>query len=178
MGKFVGDFAHIEPIVPPVDVTNYPSEIVFDADGNVVVAVLGATNPPDNAGQVLRYALVDGSVAGVLLDTLVDQYPPLSSIAWIRSPGSVPGDFNGDGVVNAADYDKWRADFGKWVAKGGGADGSGNGMVDAADYAVWRKAFDAGVSLAGAATIPEPASMLMIIWGTCCGLSRRIQRRV
>ena len=30
-------------------------------------------------------------------------------------------------IVEAADYTKWKADFGKWVAKGNGADGNNNG---------------------------------------------------
>jgi DNA-binding beta-propeller fold protein YncE len=155
-GAYLGLFAAIEPVPPPVDVTNYPSDIAFDADGNIVVAVLGATNPPDNRGQILRFALNEGSVAGTLLDTLVDAYPPMGSIAWIRSPDAITGDFNNDGTVNSADLNKWRADYGKWVAKGGGADASGNGIVDSADYVVWRKAFGSGPPAGAANAVPEP----------------------
>ena len=175
-GEYLGVFAHIEPIVPPVDVTNYPSEIVFDDDGNVVVAVLGATNPPDNAGQVLRYSLQEASVAGLLLDTLVDAYPPISSIAWIPSPDAVTGDFNSNGVVDAADYNKWRADFGKWVANGGGADGNSNGVVDAGDYVVWRDAFSSGLPSVVAAAVPEPAANFVILCAAWLSLSRTIAR--
>jgi hypothetical protein len=175
-GAYLGVFAHIEPIVPPVDVTNYPSDITFDAEGNVVVAVLGATNPPDNAGQVLRYALQEGSVAGLLLNTLVDKYPPISSIAWIRSPDAVAGDFNGDRAVDAADFDRWRADFGKWVAKGGGADASGNGVVDAADYVAWRNASSFTPQSAIAPAIPEPTSRLLVFGGIGAVLSRTMMR--
>ena len=157
-GAYLGVFATIEPNPPPVDGTNFPSDIAFDADGNVVVAVLGATNPPDNRGQILRFALNEGSVAGTLLNTLVDAYPPMGSIAWIRSPDAIMGDYDSDGAVNAADLDKWRADFGKWVAKGGGADGNGNGIIDSADYVVWRKAFGSGVATGSSTAIPEPAT--------------------
>ncbi|HEX2477556.1 MAG TPA: hypothetical protein VHK01_22560 [Lacipirellulaceae bacterium] len=172
-GAYRGVFATIEPMPPPVDVTNYPSEIAFDADGNVVVAVLGATNPPDNRGKILRYALNEGSIAGTLLDTLVDAYPPMGSIAWIRSPDAITGDYDSDGTVNAADLTKWRADFGKWVAKGGGADGNGNGIVDTADYVVWRKAFGIDASPGNLSAVPEPGiaiSLLltaMIVGSTC-----------
>ncbi len=162
-GAYRGVFATIEPVPPPVDVTNYPSDIAFDADGNVVVAVLGATNPPDNRGQILRYALNEGSIAGTLLDTLVDAYPPMGSIAWIRSPDAITGDYDSDGTVNAADLTKWRADFGKWVAKAGGADGNGNGIVDAADYVVWRKAFGSGTNIGTTTTVPEPSAAAVIV---------------
>jgi hypothetical protein len=155
-GAYLGLFATIQPDPPPIDGTNFPSDIAFDADGNVVVAVLGPTNPPDNRGQILRFALSEGSVAGTLLDTLVDAYPPMGSIAWIRSPDAIRGDYNSDDAVNTNDLNKWRVDFGKWVAKGGGADGNGNGIVDSADYVVWRKAFGSGPSAGSDNAVPEP----------------------
>ena len=170
-------FAAIAPVPPPVDVTNYPSDIAFDADGNVIVSVLGATNPPDNRGQILRYALHEGSVAGTLLETLVDAYPPMGSIAWIRSPDAIAGDYDSDGAIDADDYDKWRADVGKWVAKGGGADGNGNGIVDTADFIVWRKAMAADVGAAAAlSTVPEPSAVLTLLVGIWFALAARIRR--
>jgi hypothetical protein len=51
---------------------------------------------------------------------------------------NMPGDFNGDGVVNASDYGVWRANFGAESGPGLRADGNGDGVVDAADYVVWR----------------------------------------
>jgi DNA-binding beta-propeller fold protein YncE len=175
-GAYLGVFATIDPVPPPVDVTNYPSDIAFDADGNIVVAVLGATNPPDNRGQILRYALNEGSVAGTLLDTLVDAYPPMGSIAWIRSPNAITGDYNSDGFVNDSDMNKWRSDFGKWVAKGGGADGSGNGVIDAADYVVWRKAFGSGTPAGAATSIPESPTAVLAVLAALVGRGRPILR--
>lgn len=58
----------------------------------------------------------------------------------VTSPGegSLPGDYNGDGVVNQPDFGVWSAAFGAAVTPGTGADGNGDGVVDAADYTVWR----------------------------------------
>jgi len=65
----------------------------------------------------------------------------------------VAGDYNGNGVVDMADYNYWRSTLGSINSLA--ADGNNNGVVDAADYIIWRNQFNAaGV---GAATVPEPA---------------------
>jgi hypothetical protein len=53
-------------------------------------------------------------------------------------PPALLGDYNQDGIVDAADYVVWRKSQGTTVAKYTGADGSGNGVVDQDDYGVWR----------------------------------------
>jgi hypothetical protein len=77
------------------------------------------------------------------------------------------GDYNQDGVVNAADYIVWRRSRGQQVAHGTGADGNANGTVDDSDYDIWR--FHFGTTLptgAGntilAAAVPEPNIQLSI----------------
>lgn len=162
-GNYLGVFAEIEPLVPVEGDTNYPSDIAFDGDGNIVVAVLGATNPPDNRGQILKYRLEPDSVAGTLLETVVDAYPPIGGIAWIRSADAIAGDYNSDGQLDAADHTKWAQDLGKWVAPGGGADGNADGVVDTADYVVWRKLATAATASGAAASAPEPSVVGLIV---------------
>jgi hypothetical protein len=83
------------------------------------------------------------------------------------APGPfLPGDFNQDGSVDAADYGLWRNQFG--ATSDSAADGNGNGTVDAADYVIWRKAFIAtaqSASLNRAANVPEPTSALLFTSG-------------
>jgi hypothetical protein len=50
----------------------------------------------------------------------------------------LPGDYNRDRHVNAADYTVWRNSFGASVAKYSGADGDGDGIIDRGDYDVWK----------------------------------------
>ncbi len=50
----------------------------------------------------------------------------------------LPGDYNSDSVVDALDYETWKAAFGSTLGLYAGADGNGNGIVDAADFTVWR----------------------------------------
>jgi sulfatase modifying factor 1 len=61
-----------------------------------------------------------------------------------------PGDFNGNGTVDAADYAVWRHNNGS-----------------AADYNLWRTHFGqsitgSGTSLAGTAAVPEPSSLALL----------------
>ena len=53
---------------------------------------------------------------------------------------SVPGDFNVDGMVDAADYTVWRDRSGQG-GSGLVADGDFDGDVDDDDFAVWKAAF-------------------------------------
>jgi hypothetical protein len=78
---------------------------------------------------------------------------------------SVPGDYNGDGTVDAADYTVWRDTLGQSVAEGTGADGSANGIIDAADYGVWRSQFGNSASsgsLSSAPAVPEPTTFCLV----------------
>jgi hypothetical protein len=54
---------------------------------------------------------------------------------------SLAGDYNANGVVDAADYVIWHKSLDQNVTPSTGADGSGNGIVDQADYLIWRANF-------------------------------------
>jgi hypothetical protein len=78
----------------------------------------------------------------------------------------LPGDFNGDAVVDAADYVVWRKTFGSTVPQWSGADGNGDTYVDEDDYQVWSKNLGSSLSGTGgnaATTVPEPAAAVMTL---------------
>jgi hypothetical protein len=56
---------------------------------------------------------------------------------------ALPGDYNLNQVVDAADYVIWRKTLGSQVTLFAGADGDGNGRVETQDYNVWRTRFGA-----------------------------------
>ena len=60
--------------------------------------------------------------------------PPKLTIEYTLVDDTLPGDYDENGTVNAADYGAWRAEFGQVVTAGNGADGNADGIVDAADY--------------------------------------------
>jgi hypothetical protein len=76
---------------------------------------------------------------------------------------ALPGDFNFNGTVDAADYVVWRknmgtqSDYNLWRANFGQSVGSGAGMSG------------------GSATVPEPGCALLLILGAGIGLCRRMR---
>lgn len=155
-------FATIPPPESVGDQGHFPSDIVFDRDGNLLVAVLGDTNPATAqdtaAGRLLRYDL-----EGNLLETIIENLRPTPSVAIVDD--LLPGDFNGDGYVDQDDYAVWKTQFGSEVTPTRGADANGDGVVDAADYTIWRNTLGA-TGLIGAphlqsAAVPEPSTLLL-----------------
>jgi len=89
------------------------------------------------------------------------------------------GDYNRDGVVDAADYTVWRDSLNQSVTSGTGADGNVDGFIDEDDFLVWRTHFgevaaegsEATPGAGSSAPVPEPSS-LVLLWlatgWTCC----------
>ncbi|WP_442481318.1 hypothetical protein [Aeoliella sp. SH292] len=87
------------------------------------------------------------------------------------------GDYNGDGEVNLADYTVWRDSLGA-TGKTLAADGNFDWVVDAADYGLWTNNFGDEVpgALLAPASVPEPASVLLVLGCSIVGLRRRGRR--
>jgi hypothetical protein len=85
----------------------------------------------------------------------------------------VPGDYNNDGTVNAADYVLWRKGTGTLANEV-----ADPGTFSAADYSEWRARFGnpsgSGSSLGGGA-VPEPVSVCTLLLSAVAwsGFSRR-----
>jgi hypothetical protein len=82
----------------------------------------------------------------------------------LSPPPAPTGDYNGDHVVDAADYAIWRHTFGQTVTAGSGADGNGNGTIDNADFDFWKARFGNSASGAAAsAAVPEPSVIYLAL---------------
>ncbi|MCA9185706.1 MAG: hypothetical protein R3E01_09950 [Pirellulaceae bacterium] len=75
----------------------------------------------------------------------------------VRTVPIVDGDYNGNGVVDAADYTVWKDSFGSRLELA--SDGNLNGAIDAADYTIWKDNFGSRVKAINA--VPEPSSRAM-----------------
>lgn len=70
---------------------------------------------------------------------------------------TLPGDYDGNGTVEQADYDVWRNSYGSTTLLD--ADGNENGVIDTGDYTIWRDNLGASLAIAQAtAPVVEQAS--------------------
>ena len=116
----------------------------------------------NNLGQVaFAYSLADGT----------------DGVAIWTPPAGVPGDYNNNGTVDAADYVLWR--------KGGPLANEVDtpGTLNAADYTAWRTRFGNSGSGSGAGTsahaaVPEPSTLVLMILaaaGACIWRHRAVR---
>lgn len=96
------------------------------------------------------------------------------------STGDMPGDFNGDGVVNLADYTVWRDNLGATEDALLNNNGTG-GIIDTDDYNLWKSSFTppGAITAAVAPTaVPEPGALgLLAVAATLLGYSTRRRAR-
>jgi hypothetical protein len=92
------------------------------------------------------------------------------------------GDYNENGVVDAADYTVWRDSLGQ-TGPGLAADGNLNNQIDAGDYVVWKAHFGQS-ALSGAAgawtseaAVPEPDGVTLLLISSPLLLQRFAQQR-
>lgn len=122
-----------------------------------------------SASYLLNFS--DENIAGALNKSIT-----LSLTGKMR----LAGDYNGDLVVDAADYVVWRNQTGQPVAPYSSADGDGNGTINELDYNVWRTHFGQAASGSGAALataeVPEPCFLAMFVSVALVGGARRRSR--
>jgi hypothetical protein len=85
----------------------------------------------------------------------------------VLPPQILPGDYNQDDAVDAADYVAWRNSLGQTVTTPGtGADGDGDGVIGPADYDVWRAKFgDSALGNGANVSVPEASTVAIALAG-------------
>ncbi len=88
-------------------------------------------------------------------------------IKYITGTVGVPGDYNNNGFVDAADYVVWRKNNGTNTQLPNEVAGTTPGQVTVEDYTAWRQRFGntsgSGSSLGENAAVPEPASVGLFV---------------
>ncbi len=87
------------------------------------------------------------------------------------SAALLPGDYNGDGAVDAADYTVWRDN---WLAFGAPGDGDGDGFTGNTDFDIWQANYGAAEPEITAESVPEPgATALLFLGGSVVAIRSR-----
>ncbi|QDT69018.1 FG-GAP repeat protein [Planctomycetes bacterium MalM25] len=149
--------------------TGTPDEVTLRREANTNAGTFNQSDTPvhfglgaEDAIDELRVVWTDGRVH-VIAGVSADQYLTVAYADMLQ------GDFNGDGLVDAADYTVWRdADGATQI--GHAADANGDGAVNSADYDLWVANY--GQSLASIA-VPEPSSVASLLIALGIHMRRR-----
>jgi hypothetical protein len=159
---------------------------VANLGGTLKVELLNGLVP--NIGKAYQFLAaaggVNGTFAGTALPTLAGGktwnllYGAKAVILAVGPTGgitTIPGDYNQDGTVDAADYLVWRHALttGSLIA-----DGNGDGTVENGDFGVWRANFGLSLSqiagqLAASAHVPEPTTLSLLVCSAILTVRRR-----
>jgi hypothetical protein len=146
------------------------SEILFDSNGSEGQFAAAIAFDPGSL-PFEGFVGPGGGWLAYTADGFIDMFVTLLTPA-------VPGDYDGDGQVDEADYATWQQGFASITELA--ADGSGNAIVDAADYVVWRKHASAATNLSTAwsLSVPEPSTSAGMILYVTLMIGSRLFRRV
>ncbi len=107
----------------------------------------------------------------------------LGSFEIVTIANPLPGDFSGDGAVDAADYVVWRNSLGQ-SGPNLAADGNRNNQIDAGDYDVWKSNFGnvfaghgSGAGEQPSLAVPEPNTFALVALGLAVLTTTRNKRR-
>ncbi|MEM1028122.1 MAG: PEP-CTERM sorting domain-containing protein [Planctomycetota bacterium] len=177
---FIGRIESTWRFVPLSSTSTFSASETFD-----LIWVVGGDFDDDsrltNEDEILLQAAIDGGSTDAQFDLNRDMMVDNDDLVFwfevlLEQPFALAGDYNGNGVVDAADYTVWADNFGSMVDLD--ADGNGDGVVDAADYTVWADNFGTGAALSqGLVAIPEPTTAGLLAGLSGLALTARRRQR-
>jgi hypothetical protein len=160
-----------------------------DFDGSLDVASAAGFAPAlSNTFSIVQAGMIPLSSYVTLLANTTFQ-PITNKLSWhlfyqptaltLAVVPALSGDYNGNGIVDAADYVVWRKLQGQ-SGIGLAADGNFDQLVNVADYAIWRSQFGqfvpgsgAGAGLPQEGAVPEPTAGILVLCTVLIATLRR-----
>ncbi|MEN1678107.1 MAG: hypothetical protein AAGJ46_00830 [Planctomycetota bacterium] len=146
------------------------AEVVGAATLSGVVDIPLAVGVETELGDSFPLLYASGGVSGGLVLGDTPELPAgqrwrleidANTVSVAVAAPTIAGDFNDDGVVDAADYTVWRDNLGAASEGSIAFAGDGAGGVDVADYNLWRA--NLGQAAPAAAATPEPLSLALLL---------------
>ena len=146
----------------------------IDLNGTLRVSLLDYAPSLGASFHILNWGTLSGTFASLQLPALTGGLTWNTSQLYVTgtlSVGGVLGDYNSNGIVDAADYTLWRDSLGSTTNLA--ADGNGNGVIDSGDFDVWKANYGnhSGSGAGETAAVPEPMTLWMLLTGIlaiCC----------
>lgn len=129
------------------------------------------TNEADATGEVVGYAYESQVGTAIMAGD-------------VGTPIGLPGDYNGDAIVDAIDYTVWRNNFGNPSESVLQNNGNGSGGVDDGDYIWWKQHYgtsgagSGALANGGASAVPEPGSLLVAMSAGVAILGTFLYRKI
>lgn len=146
--------------------STFLGDAAYAANGNVFPPVIpghwaGGTMSTVFGGTTAQEAAMDPDITtGTRKEWTTLDAAGLTDLGWevVEPVLGLAGDYNANGVVDAADYTLWRDNFGTPSAVG--------------TYAEWSSNYGASASSTGV-SVPEPATLSTLLAAFACGVTRR-----
>jgi hypothetical protein len=149
-------------------------------DGTLQVSLINGFSPASgNNFDILDFGSLAGTFNTISLPALGGGLMWNASQLYVNGilRVNVAGDYNSNGIVDAADYVVWRKTLGQTGA-GLAADGNANNQIDQGDFDTWRAHLgQTAGSGASATAIPEPPSIVLLIVTLAATAKRRLLPR-
>jgi hypothetical protein len=152
------------------DINSLWNSLIYDPNDPAYTSALGSafgigrvvSFGEDNSGNL--YVVDFGGTRGD--SSFGNDYPNAGKGQIFMLVPFLPGDYNNNGVVDAADYTVWRDHFGTSYQLPNEVPGTTPGSVTIDDYSAWKARFGNSLSGRGASAptpASEPASMMMLL---------------
>jgi hypothetical protein len=165
-----------------VEIAKVGNSITWKVDDVPLISIdtTNAVFPPGGGNILFGHSDINAGASNDperfnLLFTLIDNV----KVSTIEDTPSANPDFNGNMVVDAADYAIWRHNSGvKGTGTRATGDANGDMNVNQADYDLWRAAFGTNITAGGVrAAVPEPGSISIGCIAAVAVLFSRWQRK-
>ena len=145
VAELQGDYVFADFVTNQIWSLNY--------DGSVVTDFVNRTDDlAPTTGQLRGIVSFGEDAAGNLY--MVRRTGQIFRVTGVEAIAEMLGDYNANGIIDAADYNVWRDTFGQ-QGPGLAADGNGDGVVNVSDYNIWRDGFE---EVSEGVDLPEPAT--------------------